>query len=184
MALMPGMRRAAASKSEYAESRFSSGRVGARLRSGGEGQSLVEFALVLPLLLMLVFGLFYFGLYIAYFQSLAQAVGAGGQTLAHERGNTTNPCADALTAIENASPLLINPSKITLTVTFTPYGGSPVALGGNSCAGLSTDSNTELGGKIQGGNILVGASYTFPCPIPWSKIVCSPLYAQVQEYVY
>jgi hypothetical protein len=189
MALMAGMKRAAVSKNEHTEARFSRGRVGSRLHCGKEGQSIVEFALVLPILMILVVGLFGFGLYIAYFQDLTQAVGNAGQTLAQERGSATplNPCADALAAIKSASPLYMNTANITLVVKFTPYGGTtPVVLGGNSCSG--SDTNTELGGKTSGGQVFVSAQYAYPCLFfSWSnlsKIVCQPLYAQVTEYVY
>ncbi|MGP8173229.1 MAG: TadE/TadG family type IV pilus assembly protein [Terracidiphilus sp.] len=189
MALMPGMRRAAASKNEHAEARFPGGRVGSRLHSGKEGSAIVEFALMMPVLLILIVGLFGFGLYISYAQDLTQAVGNAGETLAHERGASTplNPCADALTAIQAASPLYMSPTKITLVVKFTPYGGTtPVVLGGNSCSG--SDDNTELGGKTPGGTVFVSAQYSYPCLyFSWlnlANMVCQPLYAQVTEYVY
>jgi Flp pilus assembly protein TadG len=134
-------------------------------------------AFVLPVLLMLVMGLFWLGLWIAYYQALTQAVGAGGQVLAHDRGNSTNPCADALAAMQAASPLYLNPANITVTVSLngTSLGGS-----NNSCPGNAlSDLGTAGGGTVQ-----VRATYTYTCKIPWSTTVCSSLYAQVTEYVY
>lgn len=179
MAHLSGLKRAAASKSEHAEARFSGARVCARLHSGKEGQAIVEFALLLPILLMLIIGLFGFGLYIAYFQALTQAVGAGGQVLAHSRGVSSNPCADALTAIQAASPLKIDPANITVTVTFN---GSSLGGSNNSCPGTAS---TNLG-TAGGGTVVVGATYTYPCLFfNWhTSIICTPLSAQVTEYEY
>jgi Flp pilus assembly protein TadG len=172
-----GLNRAAGASRTSVKAQSIDGWLRASFRCGDEGQSLLEMAFVLPVLLMLVMGLFWLGLWIAYYQALTQAVGAGGQVLAHDRGNSTNPCADALAAMQAASPLYLNPANITVTVSLngTSLGGS-----NNSCPGNAlSDLGTAGGGTVQ-----VRATYTYTCKIPWSTTVCSSLYAQVTEYVY
>ena len=59
-----------------------------------EGQALVEFALVLPVLLMIVTGITSFGLVFYRYVTLTDAVRVGARTLALQRGNA-DPCTSA-----------------------------------------------------------------------------------------
>src|SRR5579863_7460246 len=70
------------------------------------GQSIVEFSLVAPLLLMIVTGAVSFGLNLYDEIVLTNAVSIGAQTLALSRGQTSDPCATAVSAIESAAPTL------------------------------------------------------------------------------
>ena len=68
-------------------------RVRARLHFGDEkGGALVEFALVLPVLLLVVTAITTFGIALNNYLQLTEAVGIGGQVLSVSRGNTTDPC--------------------------------------------------------------------------------------------
>jgi Flp pilus assembly protein TadG len=60
-------------------------RAGGRLRRE-DGQALVEFAVILPLLLILVTGIIQFGLLFNKYITLTDAVRSGAQTLALGRG--------------------------------------------------------------------------------------------------
>jgi Flp pilus assembly protein TadG len=175
------MNNAQASEAIPVEARPARARRRACLRRDEEGQSLVEFALVLPVLMLVVFGMFAFGFYIAYFQAVTQAVGIAGQKVANSRNDVTDPCATAVTALEQASPLYINPAKLSVQVWFEEPGSSTYnELGTNTCSGTqSTVLGTQGGGSVE-----VIAIYTYPCVIPYQKGICNPITAGVIEYVY
>ena len=58
------------------------------------GQSLLEFALALPILLLIVTGIATFGIALNTYLTLTNAVAQGGQFLSVSRGQTLDPCAD------------------------------------------------------------------------------------------
>jgi hypothetical protein len=175
------MNNAQASEGIRVNARSARNRVRSALRCGEEGQSLVEFALVLPMLMFVVMGMFAFAFYIAYYQALTQAVGSAGQQVAASRGVITDPCATALTALEGASPLYINPAKASVQVLFEAKGGSSyTSLGTNTCSG----TESSVLGTSSGGSIEVIVTYTYPCVIPYQKMICHPIIAGVTEYVY
>ena len=92
----------------------------ALLKSQTDGGSLVEFAMILPLMLALVTGIFGLSFALLFYLQLNNAVDVGARTVAVIRatnsdGTTPDPCAAALTAITGAAPTLA-PSKIKLSV--------------------------------------------------------------------
>jgi len=155
--------------------RFLLGRSHSRLRAGlrgDEGNALIEVALILPVLLSVLMGIFVVG--IAYNQQmvLTNAVNIGGQYLGALTPNTTtDPCADTVTQIKNAAPIL-NPAN--LLVSFTLEGSS---LGQtNSCSGDQSDLNSQK-------NVTVTAKYQ--CNLTIMGINFAPsgcwVYASVTE---
>lgn len=139
---------------------------------GDEGNALVEFALVLPMFLTVVTGLAACGIALADQLSLIQATGAGAQYLQQIRTTTTNPCADTLTAIEDAAPNLAGASiGLTLNMDGTKVPGS-------TCSGDQSD-------LVQGEFVTV--STTYPCALNIFNIkftTSCQLSAQVTEYEY
>src|SRR5450755_4321380 len=71
------------------------GIVARRRRRREEGQTLVEFALVLPVLLLVLLAILKFGLMFNHYLTLTDAVRAGARQLALGRGSATNPCTAA-----------------------------------------------------------------------------------------
>lgn len=153
---------------------FSSGRE--------EGQSLVEFALVAPILIAVLMGIFEFGIAFYNQLQLTQAVGQGALYLQQQdpsQSSMTDPCQSTLTYIENSAPSL-NPANITLSLTMG--SNSPVVA--HSCA-------ADLSELASGENVTVKATY--PCNITLFAInldhlsswnfTCN-LSAQVTEYQY
>jgi Flp pilus assembly protein TadG len=128
--------------------------VGRRLRASifcaEEGQTLVEMAIALPVLLLLLTGTFSFGIAFTNKLTLTQAVGVGANYLQTIRTTTSDPCRDAFTAITNAAPFL-DPTKVNVTVTIN---GSTPAQTGNTCSG----SQSLLAPQVP---VIVLASY--PC---------------------
>ena len=119
-----------------------------RFRGNRRGQSLVEFSLAAPLLLITATGMVAFGLALYDQIVLANGVNAGAQTLALSRGQTTDPCATASTAIENASPSL-STSKLSFKFII------------NGTSYTSTSCTAGAANMVQGATVQVTANY--PC---------------------
>lgn len=93
-----------------------------RRKFGEEGQSMVEFALVAPMMLALVMGIFMFGIFMNSYLSLTDAVETGAQQLALLRGNADDPCATTVTNVENSAPGLTAGSlKFSIKLGGTGY---------------------------------------------------------------
>jgi Flp pilus assembly protein TadG len=122
----------------------------ALLRTGEQGQSLVEFALLLPILLLLTTGIFVFGVAMNNYMELTNAVSVGARTVAINAGITTDPCATAATAIETAAPGL-SASGMTFTVKFITSATS-VTANGATCS-------TDAADLTSGSTVQVVATY-------------------------
>jgi Flp pilus assembly protein TadG len=139
----------------------SDGRLRALLRSSSEGQSLVEFALVVPVLALILTGLFWLGLNTCNYMALQNAVEVGARYLAIE-GNTTglaannlaDPCQSVFTQMLGSASTL---TAANITVTYTLNGskiGPFTGTAANTCAG-----DSSLFGA--GGTFTIVATY--PC---------------------
>lgn len=119
------------------------------MSAGNErGQSMVEFALVVPLLLMIITAMVSFGITIQNSLALTNAVNSGAELLSASRGQTTDPCATATTAIEAAAP---NLTASKLSFTYVINGSS---YSSTSCA--SATSNMVQNGTAE-------VTVTYPC---------------------
>jgi len=132
------------------------------LNAGSEkGGALVEFALVLPVLLLVVTGITTFGLALNNYMQLTQAVGIGAQALSVSRGNTTDPCNTVSSAVIAAAPYLVSTS-ISFTTTIYTSSSSSTAYSGTSCSSSSTTTGAA-GNLTQGQAAVVTATY--PCSL-------------------
>lgn len=105
----------------------------------------------MPLVLLMMVGIFTFCIAIFQKFELAEAVGVGGTYLATDRGDT-DPCASTTAKIKAAEPGL-TPSKLSFTYTL-----NGVVTNGTSCPGSSGSPNANM---ISGGSAQVTATY--PC---------------------
>ena len=119
-------------------------RIGILYRTGCEqdeldsGQAAVELALCLPVLLLVVTGILTFGLAINNYIMLTDATGVGARAMAISRGQTTDPCSTAATAIYNAAPLLTKASmKFTFNFNGTVYTGTSCNSGSTTTGAAS-----------------------------------------------
>jgi Flp pilus assembly protein TadG len=170
IALMSGLNPAAPSGRANVKSRSIGERVRARLRMGDEGNAIVEFALILPVLMTLLTGILSFGSAMMNYQELTNATAVGAQALVINRSSTTDPCQTVFNAMVADAPTLV-PSKINLTVTM---GGT--AVNAQSCSG-------DQSNLVQGGSVTVTALY--PCNIGVYGVTISPgcnLTATLSEY--
>jgi|CZKZ01.1.fsa_nt_gi Flp pilus assembly protein TadG len=122
-----------------------------------EGQALVEAALVLPMLLTIGTGILIFGIFMMQVLSLTEGVGNAGRVLAVSGGVTLDPCAAAVTAVQNSAPLL-NTSNLTYQITLNP-GTGDVVYNGSSCSSSSTTTGAA-GNLVSGGTAKVKVSYS------------------------
>ena len=149
-------------------------RTGSLLCAGEDGAALVEFALVLPIFLLVMLGIFKFGFAFSNQLTLTQAVGTGAQYLQQIRTNTTDPCRDTFTKIKGAAPYL-DVTKLVVSVTMN---GTTPSQSGNSCLGAQTN-------LVQGAPVSVATTY--PCDLTIYGINFAPgclLHAKVTEYEY
>jgi Flp pilus assembly protein TadG len=150
--------------------------VRALLRRGEEGSALVEVALTMPILMAAITAVATFAIGFNNQLTLTSAVGSGAQYLQLIRTTTSDPCAQTLTAIENAAPSLTG-SSINLSFNFN---GTTVTS--NSCP-------SDASALAQLAPVTVSATY--PCVISImpmgyaTKLVSScQLSAKVTEYEY
>ena len=153
---------------------------GTRLRrlAGEEGGgALVEFAVTIPVFLLLVTGILSFGLAYSNYLMLTQATAVGARQLAVSRGQTLDPCNTVATAVYAAAPLL-KPGNMTFTLTLN---------------GVSYPNTTTCSGTIQAGapsNLILGTkavvNVTYPASLSLFGDLISTgfsLTAQVAELV-
>jgi len=131
-----------------------------------EGQSLLEFALVAPILLVVVTGIATFGFTLNNYLVMTNAVNTGAQLLALTRNSPTypDPCAAAVTAFQNAAPILktsnLKYSFVLSTQTYasnttTCTGGTAYLLQGQS-AQMTVTYPCNL--TVYGANLLPGCT--------------------------
>jgi Flp pilus assembly protein TadG len=161
MAIMRGLKRAAVSKSEHAEARFPGGRLRALRHSGEEGQSAVEFALMLPMLMVIITGILIFGIYEMQILALTEGVSNAGRVLAVSAGQTLDPCATAVTAVTGAAAVL-NPANLSYIITLNPVAGN-LAVNNHSypqasclSANITSPPSSYM---VSGGTVTVKATF-------------------------
>jgi Flp pilus assembly protein TadG len=142
-----------------------------------DGQAMVEIALVLPVLLLVITGILTFGLAFNNYLLLTEATSVGARTLAISRGETTNPCATAASAVYAAAPMLV-PADLTFTFVLngTTYKGA-------SCS--SGSSTTGAAGNLKQGSY-ARVTVNYPCSLAVYGADYAPgcsLQAQISELV-
>lgn len=161
-----------------------------RLRSavrvrGENGQTLVEFAMVLPVLLIVLTGIFSFGIIFNQYEILTNAVSSGARVAAmSESGGkavdptgvyNSDPCGIADEGVIASIPTL-KWSNVTLTVTYIVVGNT---------TGTSYKYPTTCSGQAmqQGDTIKIVATYSVtPVMMNWTSGAIQ-LTAQANEFV-
>lgn len=91
-----------------------------RFRRAAGGSAVVEFAMLAPVLFLLLIGMFQFGILINNYIQITEAVRVGGRTLAISRGGA-NPWTSARNAVYASAPSL---NQGNFTFTFTINGAT------------------------------------------------------------
>jgi Flp pilus assembly protein TadG len=134
------------------------------MHAGEQGSAIVEFALILPMLLLLTTGIFVFGIAMNNYMQLTNAVSNGARTLAISAQLTTDPCATAYTAVTNAAPNL-NASNFTFTYV----------LNGTTYTGTTCSSSSVLTGAA--GNLSSGSTATVTATYPLNLSVFGKVFS-------
>ena len=124
----------------------------ALMRAGEEGSAIVEFAMILPMMLLLTTGVLIFGIAMNNYMQLTNAASVGARSLAISAEITEDPCATAYTAITNAAPGL-NASNMTFSYTL-----NGVSYSGTTCSSSSVTSGAA-GNLSSGTNATVTITY-------------------------
>lgn len=125
-------------------------RVGARRRGRREdGQALIEFTLLLPILLLILTAILQFGLMFNKYLALTDAVRAGARELAIGRG-LDDPCDPAVAQTVNSA----------LTTGLTSGQVTTTLASPDSC-GSGTYPNRTGGSETQGNQATVSVSYPY-----------------------
>lgn len=143
--------------------------------SSTEGGALVEMAVVLPLLMVVMTGIFSFSIALYQKLQLAEAVGNAGRLLAVDRG-AVDPCQDATNAIYAAAPGL---QQGNLTITYS-LDGANYGSGVTSCPGASGTANANM---VQGQTATVVATYPTSISIYGASLGSFNLATQVTEVI-
>lgn len=159
--------------------RFRWGRIVRCLTRDHRGNALIEFAMVLPMMMLLITGMFGFGWLLNNYITLTDAVGDGARAIALARGQTSpalaasNPCAYGVDTAETAASTLTT-ANITFKVVYTASGASSGTTYAGSCAGLTL---------ANGDSVQMTATYPVTVSIfGWSPEVFN-LVAQTSEQV-
>jgi Flp pilus assembly protein TadG len=141
---------------------------------GGEaGGALVELGLTLPILFVMITGIFSFSLALYQKLELAQAVGAGGRFIAVDRGDT-DPCANTAAKVYAAAPGL---TSTNMTFTISGSGGSTVI----SYSGKSPSCSTAV--MSTGGSVTLQVSYPCTLSVYGLNLTACSLNSQVTEVI-
>ncbi|NIF53394.1 TadE/TadG family type IV pilus assembly protein [Burkholderia sp. Ax-1724] len=131
-----------------------------------QGVAAVEFALLAPVLLLIVLGVAQFGWLLGNYMMVANAASAGARYFASQRG-TTSPYTATQTQV-NASASLLKTSNLSIAAS----------VNGTACTSDSACASglTSAGGTSAVGTATVTVSYTF---VPIFKGSLSGLYAMM-----
>jgi Flp pilus assembly protein TadG len=136
-------------------SQFIVARVRGLMRSKSEGGALVEIAVTLPIIFLIMTGIFAFSIALYQKLQLAEAVSAGGRFLAADRGDT-DPCKSTGAAVASAAPgLTAGNIKVTMVLNGVA-SATNVASGSATCAGTSGAAKANM---VSGASASLTATY-------------------------
>jgi Flp pilus assembly protein TadG len=138
-----------------------------RMPRGSRGVTIVEFALVLPLLFVLIFSIVDFGLYFFIEHTLQFATREGarlalvGRTLNDGQGNRLSREASIIKAISDKAQIAIDPSRLQISIF-------PVAAGYGDPA--DWQNTQDAGGPGTYMRVTTRYVYTFVTPLLWTVV--------------
>lgn len=131
--------------------------------------------IALPMVLLLMTGIFSFSVALYQKLQLAESVSNAGRILATDRGDS-DPCQTATSAIYAAAPGL---SKSSISLTYV-LGGVNYGANVTSCPGTSGTSNANM---AAGGSAKIIATYPCSLQIYGVKYASCNMASQITEVV-
>jgi len=139
-------------------------------RQYDDGAAAVEFALVVPLLLLLVFAIMSFGIVFAQQIALNNGVRQGARAIVVPGTTTGNTCGAAVTAVRSSTGPTLAMDTNNINVSVTRSGSTPCGSGSTS----TTNSTVVCQGSSVNGavnqSVIINATYNsrllLPLPIP------------------
>jgi Flp pilus assembly protein TadG len=124
-----------------------------KLSCRDSGQSLLEFALAMPVVLLVVTGITAFGIAFNNYIILTEATAVAARQLTVSRGQTNDPCQTFSSAVYAAAPTLTS-SNMTFAITLngTSYTGT-------TCSGTATTGAPS--NMVLGTNAVMTVTYPF-----------------------
>jgi Flp pilus assembly protein TadG len=148
-------------------------RVRGLLVSDSEGGAIVEIAVTLPLVMLIMTGIFSFSMALYQKVQLAEAVSNTGHYLAVARGDH-DPCANAIADVYAGAPgLTANNINITITQAGTTLPASCPGIGANG-------PSTTL---VQGDSATVQVTYSTGLGVYGSQFSNFNLTSQISEVI-
>jgi Flp pilus assembly protein TadG len=139
------------------------------------GGALVEMAVAMPIMMIMLTGIFSFSMALYQKLQLSEAVSNGGRYLATSRGQV-DPCSLTSAAVYSAAPGL---SQANLKLTFTLNGVS-YGSGVTTCPGASSTANSNM---VAGSTAQIQASYPCTLSVYGLKFASCTLASQITENV-
>lgn len=141
-----------------------------RPRGDDAGVSAVEFALVVPILLVLVFGIISFGALFAQQLALNNGVRQGARLAVVEGSASGQTCAGAVSAVRTSTGPAIGMDTNTINVRVARSGSSPCGGGVNPSSSTVVCRNSINAATNAQDSVVVTAQYRadllIPMPIP------------------
>lgn len=111
----------------------------------------MEFGLVAPVLLLVLTGIFSFGIILSQYEVLTDSVSAGARAFALSRLQTTpalaasDPCAYAIQVLKAAAPNLTS-SSLNFTIAYTDNSGSSPSVSNytTSCTDRASTGSSQM----------------------------------------
>ncbi len=140
-------------------------------RRSDDGASAVEFALVLPILLLLAFGIISYGTLFAQQLALNNGVRQGARVAVVEGSTATQKtCAGVVTATRDATGPAIAMDTADIDVKVTRSGSAPCGTGVNPASATVVCRNSINGTTNAQQSLVVEATYPaeliLPLPVP------------------
>ncbi len=136
----------------------------ALLSTREDGNALVEFALVAPIMLMIMMGIVAIGSTMSNYLQLIEATSSAARGVAVARSNTLDPCNSFSSAVISGAPLL-NSSNMAFTLVLASSSGTTLGTYGPTTGSLTCSSANYTSGAPsylqQGGSASV--TVTYPC---------------------
>lgn len=141
-------------------------------RRADDGAVAVEFALIVPLLLLVVFGIINFGILFSQQLTLNNAVREGARRAVVNDPGAPRTCDGIITSIQNQlSGLAMNPAAVQVKVTqdgFGPTNGCGTSWSSNGSFGSTYSGNIPCKGSRVSGTtqpIIVETQYVSSIPV-------------------